>query len=66
MLWIYSENDTYFGPDLAKRMHEAFTATGGNAEFQMLPPFGSDGHLIDAPEGRSNMVASRKPLPRPA
>jgi ABC-type phosphate/phosphonate transport system substrate-binding protein len=31
-LWIYAENDTYFGPDLAKRMYEAFTAAGGNAE----------------------------------
>ena len=51
MLWIYSENDTYFGPDLANRMHKAFTAAGGNAEFQMLPSFGSDGHfLIDAAE----------------
>jgi dienelactone hydrolase len=51
MLWIYSENDTYFGPDLANRMHEAFTAAGGKAEFRMLPPFGSDGHfLIDAAE----------------
>jgi dienelactone hydrolase len=51
MLWIYTENDTYFGPDLAKRMHEAFTAAGGNAEFSMQPPFGSDGHFfIDAPE----------------
>ena len=49
MLWIYSENDTYFGPDLANRMHKAFTAAGGKAEFQMLPPFGSEGHfLIDA------------------
>src|SRR6516164_1044991 len=52
MLWIYSENDTYFGPDLAKRMHAAFTGAGGNAEFQMLPPFGSDGHfLINSPDG---------------
>lgn len=51
MLWIYSENDTYFGPDLANRMYKAFTAAGGKAEFQMLPPFGSDGHfLIDAAE----------------
>ena len=51
MLWIYSENDSYFGPDLAKRMHEAFTGAGGNAEFHMLPPFGSDGHfMIDAAE----------------
>ena len=54
MLWIYAENDTYFGPDIAKRMHEAFTAAGGNAEFHMLPPFGSDGHfLISSPDGVS-------------
>jgi dienelactone hydrolase len=51
MLWIYSSNDTYFGPELSKRMHEAFTAAGGKAEYHMLPPFGSDGHfLIDSPE----------------
>ena len=54
MLWIYAENDTYFGPDIAKRMPEAFTAAGGNAEFHMLPPFGSDGHfLISSPDGVS-------------
>jgi hypothetical protein len=52
MLWIYSENDTYFGPALAKRMHEAYTAAGGKADLHVLPPFGSDGHfLIDAAEG---------------
>jgi invasion protein IalB len=51
MLWIYAENDTYFGPELTKRMHEAFVAAGGNAEYRMLPPFGSDGHfLIDSPD----------------
>jgi dienelactone hydrolase len=52
ILMIYSENDTYFGPELAKRMHEAFTAAGANAEYHMLSPFGNDGHfLIDAAEG---------------
>ena len=49
MLWIYAENDTYFGPELTKRMHHAFVEAGGNAEYRMLPPFGSDGHfMIDA------------------
>jgi dienelactone hydrolase len=49
MLWIYTENDTFFGPALSKRMHEAFTGAGGNAEYHLLPPFGSDGHfLIDS------------------
>jgi len=51
MLWIYIENDTFFGPALSKRMHEAYTASGGSAEYHLLPPFGSDGHfLIDSPD----------------
>ena len=50
-LWIYTENDTFFGPALSKRMHDAYTAAGGNAEYHLLPPFGSDGHfLIDSPD----------------
>ena len=32
-LWIYSANDRYFGPALARRMHAAFVAAGGRAEF---------------------------------
>ena len=51
MLWIYSENDSYFGPELTKRMHDAFVAAGGNAEYRVLPAFGGDGHfLIDSPD----------------
>ena len=49
MLWIYAENDSYFGPELTKRMHNAFTAAGGDAEYHLLPAFGNDGHfLIDS------------------
>ena len=51
MLWIYIENDTFFGPALSKRMHEAYSNAGGSAEYHLLPPFGSDGHfLIDSPD----------------
>ena len=46
MLWLYSENDTYFGPVLAERMHEAFTAAGGDAEYHMLAPVSGDGHFL--------------------
>jgi pimeloyl-ACP methyl ester carboxylesterase len=45
-LWIYSENDTFFGPALAKRMHDAYTGAGGTAEYRMLPPFGDEGHFF--------------------
>ena len=51
-LWIYIENDSFFGPDLSRRMYEAYTGAGGNAEYHLLPPFGSDGHfLISSPDG---------------
>jgi pimeloyl-ACP methyl ester carboxylesterase len=43
-LWIYSVNDRFFGPNLAKRMHTAFIGAGGNAEFIHAPPTGDDGH----------------------
>ena len=52
MLWIYIENDTFFGPELSRRMHEAYTGAGGNAEYHLLPPFGNDGHfLVSSPDG---------------
>jgi dienelactone hydrolase len=51
MLWIYIENDTFFGPALSKRMHEAFTTAGGKAEYHLVRPFGDDGHFfIDSPD----------------
>jgi dienelactone hydrolase len=49
MLWIYTENDTFFGPSLSRQMHEAYTDAGGTAEYHLLPPFGNEGHfLIDS------------------
>ncbi|RXH22034.1 dienelactone hydrolase [Bradyrhizobium nanningense] len=51
MLWIYIENDTFFGPVLSKRMHQAFTAAGGKAEYHLMPPFGNEGHyFIGSPD----------------
>ena len=43
-LWLYSENDSYFPPSLARALHAAYTETGGTAELRVLPPFGTDGH----------------------
>jgi dienelactone hydrolase len=51
MLWIYTHNDSYFGPDLSKRLLAAFQASGGNVEYHLLPDFGGDGHfMIDSAE----------------
>jgi len=58
MLWIYIENDTFFGPALSKRMHDAFTAAGGNAEYHLVPPFGYEGYwFVGSPERDPNLVA---------
>ena len=46
MLWIYAQNDKYFRPDMAHRLHAAFTLSGGRAQLIDAPAFGSDGHLL--------------------
>jgi dienelactone hydrolase len=45
-LWVYAENDKYFSPALARRMHAAFTSAGGDARLVIAPPFGKDGHTL--------------------
>jgi len=44
VLWIYSVNDRFFGPALARRMHAAFVRAGGEAQFLEAPAVGADGH----------------------
>jgi hypothetical protein len=46
MLWIYSQNDKYFWPELAQQFAEAFRSGGGHAEFILAPPIGSDGNVL--------------------
>ena len=46
MLWVYTENDMYFGPKLPKVWFDAYVAAGGKAEFVQFPPHGTDGHSL--------------------
>jgi predicted esterase len=48
-LWLYAQNDSYFGPGLAERMHAAFAAGGSTVDFFEVEPFSNEGHklLID-------------------
>jgi dienelactone hydrolase len=52
-LWVYAENDKYFSPALAKRMHAAFVSAGGDAKLVIAPPFGKDGHTLFSLAGTS-------------
>ncbi len=45
-LWIFTENDLFFNPSLSRRMAEAYAAAGGKAEYNLLKPFGKDGHTL--------------------
>ncbi len=46
MLWVYTANDSFFAPALAARMHQAFTAAGGQARLVALGAQGRDGHSL--------------------
>ncbi|WP_249154476.1 alpha/beta hydrolase family protein [Bradyrhizobium manausense] len=45
-LWVYAENDRSAPPALGRRMFDAYVASGAPAQFQILPPFGVDGHAM--------------------
>jgi hypothetical protein len=44
MLWLYWDNDKYWGAEQPKRWHQAFSEGGGKAEMHTLPAAGNDGH----------------------
>jgi dienelactone hydrolase len=46
MLWLYAENDNYWGASIPRKWHDAYVNAGGKAEFVMLPAVGNDGHTL--------------------
>ncbi len=44
MLWMYWQNDKYWGPDIPKDWHLAWTRGGGQAQFTGFGPSGENGH----------------------
>ena len=46
MLWIYTDNDTYFAPPLARAMNKAFNDAGGKAELIDPGTYASEGHHL--------------------
>lgn len=45
-LWLYSENDRFWGPELPKEWFASFVGAGGKARFVQLPPYKDNGHGI--------------------
>ena len=51
MLWIYTENDKFFPPEVSKPLYEACRAAGADVEYHLLPPFEDNGHFfVDVPK----------------
>jgi len=44
MLWMYWENDRYWGPDIPKDWHQAWVRGGGQAQLVTFAPSGENGH----------------------
>ena len=44
MIWLYSENDRFWGKELPRRWFEQYVGAGAKAEFVQLPASGRDGH----------------------
>ena len=65
-LWIYSENDSNFGPDAARKVHAAYVAQGGIATLTMAPSLQpADGHnIFELPAGRQHWLAALDPFLR--
>jgi dienelactone hydrolase len=45
-LWLYTENDLYFGARHPREWFEAYRDAGGVGEFHQFPPHGDDGHTL--------------------
>ena len=43
-LWIYAQNDHFFGPRMAAELHDAFVSGGAKASLINAPPYGNEGH----------------------
>jgi dienelactone hydrolase len=49
--WLVAANDTYFSPDLSRRLADAFRGSGGKVDLRLLPAYGSEGHWLPESEG---------------
>lgn len=50
-LWVYAANDSFFEPNLARRMFDSYVGAGGRGTYRPLGAFGKDGHRLAASDG---------------
>ncbi len=60
--WLVAANDSYFSPELSRKIAEAFRAGGARVDFRVLPALGSEGHWL--PETEAGVKAAGPELNR--
>ena len=48
--WLVPANDSYFWPDLSRKLADAFRQGGGRVDFHVLAAYGSEGHWLPETE----------------
>jgi dienelactone hydrolase len=49
--WLVAANDSYFPPELSRRLADAFRSSGGKVDFHVLATRGGDGHWLADTDG---------------
>jgi dienelactone hydrolase len=60
--WLVAGNDSYFSPDLSRKLADAFRAGGARADFHVLAASGSEGHWL--PESETGVKIAGPELDR--
>jgi dienelactone hydrolase len=58
-LWLYADNDQLYPEALIRQYHQAFTAAGGRARFELIHGIPGDGHLLRLFPGRWQPIADQ-------
>jgi dienelactone hydrolase len=51
VIWLVAANDSYFSPELSRKMADAFSQEGGKVDFRLLAASGSEGHWLAETDG---------------
>jgi dienelactone hydrolase len=57
MTWLVAANDSYFAPDLSRKLADAFRAGGARVDFHVLAASGSEGHWLPESEAGVKIAA---------
>jgi dienelactone hydrolase len=55
--WLVAANDSYFSPDVSRKLADAFRAGGGKADFRVLPAYDGEGHWMAETENGVKLAA---------